>query len=262
MIDEQTFSRLKSWYDVYVSRFQSDEKSITTNIELKKQHTRNVCIEILDIANSLELNRQDFLLAEAVALLHDVGRFNQYVRYHTFDDTKSENHAMLGARILSQEGALRYLDRNSRELIIDVVSYHNCVKLPHDKDQRCILFLKLLRDADKIDIWRVVTEYYVRCSSESNSSIELGLPDTPEISSRITEELLAGRIARTKDMRTLNDFKLLQMGWVFDLNFPRAFEIAAERRYLDRIRDTLPDSDIVTRVFRKTKAYLHTGFPA
>jgi len=63
-------------------------------------------------------------------------------------------------------------------------------------------------------------------------------------------------------VKTLTDFKLLQMGWVFDLNFPRAFEIAAKRHYLDQIRDTLPDSDIVTQVFRKAKAHLHTRCPA
>lgn len=261
MIDERTLSHLKSWYEKYVSRFESDENTIKKNIELKKHHTRNVCSEILDITNSLELNRQDFFLAEAVALLHDVGRFDQYFRYHTFDDTKSENHAVLGADILSREGALADIDRDSRELILDVVFHHNCVKLPRDKDQRCIFFLKLLRDADKIDIWRVVTEYYEQHASMSNRSIELNLPDMPEISNQIVEELLAGRIARTENMRTLNDFKLLQMGWVFDLNFPRTYQIAAQRHYLDRIRDTLPDSDIVTRVYKKTTTHLHMGCP-
>jgi hypothetical protein len=261
MIDEPTLLRLKSWFEQYVKRFESHDANINTNIELKKLHTKNVCIAILDIAQSLNLNRQDFFCAEAVALLHDIGRFDQFVRHHTFDDAKSENHAILGARILSREGALADIDWQPRTLILDVVSYHNCVELPVDKDERCTFFLKLLRDADKIDIWRVVTEYYGRRASTPNSSIELNLPDTPEISIQIAEELLAGRIARTKDMKTLNDFKILQMGWVFDLNFPRTFEIAERRDYLGLLRDALPDSDIVEQVYKKARAHLHAGCP-
>jgi len=261
MIDELTLLRLKSWFKQYVQQFESDDADIKTNIELKKLHTRNVCLEILDIANSLELNRNDFYLAEAIALLHDVGRFDQYTRYRTFDDAKSENHAMLGGRILSWEGALGGIDRESRKLMLDVVCYHNCAELPLDKDERCIFFLKLLRDADKIDIWRVVTEYYRRSASKPNNSIELNLPDTPVVSEKIADDLLAGRIARTKDMRTLNDFKLLQMGWVFDLNFPRTFEIATQRQYLDRIRETLSDLDIITKIYKKANTHLKAGCP-
>lgn len=261
MIDELTLLRLKSWFEQYIQQFESDDASIQTNIELKKQHTRNVCVEILDIANSLELNRHDIYLAEAIALLHDAGRFEQYARYRTFDDAKSENHAMLGGRILSREGALADIDWEPRKLILDVVCYHNCAELPLDIGERCTFFLKLLRDADKVDIWRVVTEYYRRSASKPNSSIELNLPDTPAVSDKIVDDLLAGRIARTKDMRTLSDFKLLQMGWVFDLNFPRAFEIAAKRHFLDKIRNALPDSDIVTQVYTKVKAHLHAGCP-
>lgn len=261
MIDEPTLMKLKSWFEKYVLQYASNDQDIKKNIELKKQHTGNVCIEILDIANSINLNRQDIFLAETVALLHDVGRFSQYIRYQTFNDAKSENHAILGAEILSREGALENVDRESRKLILDVVSCHNCAELPFDNDERRNLFLKLLRDADKIDIWRVVTEYYEKQAPVPNNSIELNLSNNREISAQIVDELLAGRIARTKNMKTLNDFKLLQMGWVFDLNFPRAFVIAAGRRYLDRIKDTLPDSDIVTQVYKKTKAHLYMGCP-
>ena len=41
-------------------------------------------------------------IAEAVALLHDVGRFEQYKRYGTFNDRKSVNHAALGVEIMKK----------------------------------------------------------------------------------------------------------------------------------------------------------------
>jgi hypothetical protein len=42
-----------------------------------------------------------------------------------------------------------------------------------------------------------------------------------------------------EDIKTLNDLKLLQMGWAYDLNFPRSFRLLSERRYLETIRDSI-----------------------
>jgi hypothetical protein len=44
-------------------------------------------------------------------------------------------------------------------------------------------------------------------------------------------------------MRTLNDFKLLQLGWIYDLNFPVTVKIIKERQYLEAIRKSLPASE-------------------
>jgi hypothetical protein len=57
-------------------------------------------------------------------------------------------------------------------------------------------------------------------------------------------------------LRTLNDFKLLQMGWIFDVNFPRTFQLVRERAYLKIIRDTLLPSKRVMEVFSKVQSYL------
>ena len=43
------------------------------------------------------------------------------------------------------------------------------------------------------------------------------------------------------DLKTLNDFKLLQIGWIYDVNFGRTFQIVRERGYLERIRESIPD---------------------
>ena len=45
-----------------------------------------------------------------------------------------------------------------------------------------------------------------------------------------------------EDFKTLNDFKLLQISWVFDLNYTPFFKAAENRKYLDQIEATLPKS--------------------
>lgn len=97
----------------------------------------------------------------------------------------------------------------------------------------------MLRDADKLDIWRVVTDYYKAAAANRNPAIELDRPNLLRISDNICISLLQGKPADLEDVTTLNDLKLLQMGWVYDLNFPRSFRLLSERGYLETIRDAI-----------------------
>ena len=68
---------------------------------------------------------------------------------------------------------------------------------------------------------------------------------------------MKGKLVQMTDLRTLNDFKLLQLGWVYDLNFPRTFQIVKERRYLEKIRQALPQSSSrVEEIYARARAYL------
>ena len=77
MISQETVINLKSWFADYVKTFQSGDAEYQRNIDLKEEHTRRVCTEILDIGKSLALNKENLRLAEVIALFHDVGRFEQ-----------------------------------------------------------------------------------------------------------------------------------------------------------------------------------------
>jgi hypothetical protein len=188
-----------------------------------------------------------------------MGRFEQFRRYGTYRDGASENHALLGVNAIRSSGIIADISVEDRELIVSVVEHHNRATLPPQGDERFLLFLKLLRDADKIDIWRVVIEHY---QGFNNSEVfDIGLPDSPEISDAVVRRILQGEIARVEDMKTLNDLKLLQMSWVFDLNFPHTFEIVKQRRYLEKIRDALPDGFAVERVFAATRNHLKNNIP-
>lgn len=256
MINQETVSALRTWFSDYVQTFQTGDPEHDQNIDLKDEHTRRVCTEILDIGKSLRLNPEDLCLAEITALFHDVGRFEQYARYGTFSDHKSEDHAKLSVKILRKYDVLKGLNQSKRELILRVISYHNRIEIPEGETEECLFFTKLLRDADKVDIWRVVTDYYRQEDRPRNGTIELGLPDTPEISDEVCADLMAGRIVRMHSMKTLNDFKLLQMAWIYDVNFPRTFEIIHERGYMELIRDALPQSEKISEMYSRVRSYL------
>jgi hypothetical protein len=249
--------RLMVWFQEYIHQFSSDDPIVQKSMDLKAEHTRRVCEAIGDIGRSLGLSKEDLCLAEASGLLHDIGRFEQFRQYRTFADYRSENHAVLGAKVIQANRVLDGLEPAAADLIVRVVEYHNLAALPVGEEERCLFFLKLLRDADKVDIWRVVTEYYQSAGNNRNQTIELDLPDIDRISDPVHEALMSGRLARMGDLKTLHDFKLLQIGWIYDVNFPRTFQIVQEKRYLEKIREALPrECPRITEVYERARAHL------
>ncbi len=248
---------LTSWFEEYVNSFISGDPESDINVELKKHHTIRVRHAIIDVGKSIALNEDNMSIAEACAILHDIGRFEQYKNYGTFSDSISENHAALGVKIIREHNALRDFSAECREIIIRSVGCHNMPAIPSGFNPDSLEFLKLIRDADKIDILYVVTDYYMTSVSGTNKVLELHLPDTETISDEVFKPLASGRIAQVKNLRSLNDFKLYQMGWVYDLNYRRSLQIIKEKQYLERLREALPKrSDRADQIYHITCSYL------
>ncbi len=246
----------EEWFAEYLRPFEAGDEEIRRNTLLKKEHTSRVRTEILYLGRKLKLSPRALLLAETLALFHDLGRFEQYGRYRTFVDRDSEDHAALGVKILKEHRVLDRLDPAEQGLILKAVSYHNRAGLPEEENPECLFFTRLLRDADKIDIWRVVIDYYQRRSSGRDRAIELGLPDTPGVSPEVYGALLRREIVRADRLRNFNDFKLLQVGWVYGLNFAPTFKVVHRRGYLGILRQYLPRTKEIGRVLDMAEAYL------
>lgn len=229
------------WFTDYVRGFYTGIAEDDRNIELKEVHTRCVRENMKRLCTALDLDAENCRLADHIALFHDIGRFEQYRTYRTFSDRKSVNHALLGVRVLARYKVLAEIPYCSRRIVFRAIAFHNAAELPHSSTGIERTLMQLIRDADKLDIWRVVTTYYHRKDRTSNKTVELDLPDTAEWNPKILESLMTHRFARLTDLRTLNDFKLLQIGWVYDLNFGESFRMLQERRYIEAIAETLPD---------------------
>lgn len=252
----------KEWFAEYVAGYYTGDPVRDDPIKLKQEHTQRACKEIVMLGQALHLPAQDMLLAETMALFHDVGRFEQYATHGTFRDSSSENHAELGIRELAKHQVLSICTDEEQALIIKAIGYHNVRTLPEDpedpedKDKRCLFFARLLRDADKLDIWRVFIDHYERQDKERNSTIVLGLPDKPACSPKILKALREHRMVDLKDMTTRNDFKLLQISWVYDLNLRPTFQAVYERHYVERIAAHLPKTKEVQQAVATVQQYL------
>ena len=255
-LTKEMVRKFRKWFFDYVERFLTGSDDLRKNALLKQGHTNRVSREIVELGRELGLEDRELCLAEIAALFHDIGRFEQYAEYQTFVDVDSVDHALLGVEILQREKALIPLDDEARDMILRVVSYHNRASLPGGESKECLFFTRLLRDADKLDIWRVVLEYYHRSNPERNHVIEYGLPDLPEISDEVCDDLKKGRIVSIHHLKTLNDFKLLQLGWIYDINFIPTFRRVRERKYLERIREVLPPMERIDEIFAQVEQYM------
>jgi hypothetical protein len=226
------------------------------NIVLKESHTYSVAANILAISGALLRNRNKVMMAEAIGLLHDIGRFPQYAQYKTFRDSVSVNHGRLGAEVIRDENILGSLPGKEQEIIMDAVRFHNAPTVPGGLDSETIFFLRLVRDADKLDIWRVFAEYYDKDDAERESAAGLGLPDAPGYTNAVVACLAEKRLATLSALKTLNDFRIMQLTWVYDLNFPVSFRLAAEQGHIERIIATLPETDHLAGALSVLRQYM------
>jgi hypothetical protein len=255
-------THLKTWFNTFVQGFYRHDAEYDRAVRLKHDHTRRVCHNIRMLGMHLGLREMELRLAETAALMHDVGRFPQYARYGTFLDSVSANHAHLSLRTMAAQRVLAPLPRTEKRLIIRAVVFHNTARLPAGASGFGLVLMRLLRDADKLDIWKVVTDYYACRREAPNPVIELGLPDPPTISPAAVASLAAGQMINLATLRSLNDFKLLQISWVFDLNFRPSFQALHEREYIQKIAATLPPAEGLATALERVKAHVAAGCAA
>jgi len=248
---------LKDWFTCYVSRFYTNDSEYNRPIILKEEHTKRVCGNIIMIGDELGLSREDLITAEIIALFHDVGRFRQYEIYHTFVDALSEDHAKLGLRQIGIHKVLSGLPKNRKILISKAIAYHNAAFLPEYEDEKTLLFMKLIRDADKLDIWKVFLDYYME--NRYSDAIALWLPDNPSFSEKIIDSIRMRKFAKLKDLKTLNDFKLLQVSWVFDINFIPSFRTIKNNNFIGMLEKTLPNVKEITGALKIARDHVDSN---
>ena len=224
----------------YIKGFKDacKDKNVLLNIELKEVHSLNVAENCLKIAKSENLNQEKTLIAYLCGLFHDVGRFEQFTKYHTFKGDESLYHGELGVEVIKKEQFFKDLPKEIQDIICTAVYNHGLREIQADVKNDELYFSKLVRDADKIDIYRIVCKYY-NTSGPRNIALEYGLDDKAEISTKPLNDFINKNLISKEDLESVNDFKLMQISWIYDLNFNFSKQIIKEKAYIDTILDTI-----------------------
>lgn len=251
MTNEQLHT-IKNWLKTYSAPFLGDD-STRFAVRLKIDHIERVVEEARYLATELQLNESDTNIALASAWLHDAGRFLQIKKYHTMSDPQSENHAHLSITAINEEQVLVNLPENEKTLLETAVRVHNqkTLGIGNGFDERTLFFCKLLRDADKLDIWKVILDTDLNGTEEERDTIFHSLDRSDRISEPVLDCIRNGQIVDLRDLRTRHDFRLMVMAWIFDLNFEASVKRVHERGYLNEMRALLPESTELAPILDK-----------
>lgn len=209
-------------------------------MRLKERHTRAVLGHARRIAGEERFAPPLARACLLAALYHDVARFAQYLRYGTFRDRDSRNHGLWGVSILKREGRLEGEDRTVRRLALVAVALHNRYALPASLSPDMARVAWTVRDADKLDILRVMDEH-LSGPRPYCPTVVLGLPDAADkVSAKVLDDALNGRVAAYADLRSVNDFRVLLGTWLDDMHFASSRRLFAASSHALRLLEGLP----------------------
>jgi HD superfamily phosphohydrolase YqeK len=179
-------------------------------IDLKYHHSFRVADISSRIAISLNLAKEEIDIAKLTGLLHDIGRFEQETEFHSFKDAKTKDHGYRGSFILFNKGYIKkYIKEDKYDDLIEKAIYsHNKLNIPDEYNEREVLFSKIIRDADKIDILYI----------NSNIDIKSDVGDD-DITSEVIESLKKHELIDIQYIHTKLDDILLMVDFVYDIYF-------------------------------------------
>lgn len=259
----------------YVRNYDpSDEK-----IKLKIEHTYRVAGLCQRIAESLGLSEPDVDIAWLLGMLHDIGRFEQIRRFGTFNDAQSVDHAEFGADLLFKEGLIRKfaegyyveceLARSGNEeaeqiiknnehhkkdtgLLELAIRQHNKYRVKEDLTERQRMFCDVLRDADKVDIFKVNADIPMEIIYDvTTEELKNGVITKEVLESFYKKETVLKSVRRSAVDHIVGHISLL-----FELVYKESYRQAREQGYVYKLLDFKSDVPEVNAEFDDMRKYV------
>ena len=208
-----------NYFDEYVFNYDMSDP----DINYKYHHSYRVMNVMELLATKLNMSKKDIYLAKVIGLLHDIGRFEQDKLYNSFKDGKFD-HGNYGLTVLKETNFLNKIniDKSDYEVVYKAIDNHNQFKINDGLTERELLFAKLIRDADKLDILYALGNQNIK---------EVLKQDDEEISQKISKDFFKNNQGNVKDIKSKNDGLIINFGYIYDINFKETYQIIYENKY-------------------------------
>ena len=228
------FQKTEKAFKEYLKNYNVEDGSIA----LKVKHTYEVVRKSEYIATGLNLDKENIELAKTIAILHDIGRFEQIKIYKEFNDKKIE-HAEFGIKVLFEDNLIRKFveDKKYDEIISKAIYNHNKFKIEDNLSDVELLHCKIVRDADKLDNFRVKQEdkmenIFPKIYNEKTINYE-------NISTKVYEDFMRHKCIKLDDRKTIVDYWVCVIAFIFDLNFDISLQYVKEKNYINTLIDRI-----------------------
>ena len=210
-------------------------------VNLKFDHSYAVMDLMGELAFRLHLNDEQIKIARLIGLLHDIGRFEQ--TKNTDKEKIVVDHAEYGADYLFTFNHIRdFIDDNKYDAIIEkAIRYHNKYEIPSNLTQEEKLFCKMIRDMDKVDIYKQVA-----------TKLENKF-DAKEVTPEVLEEFKNEKTTHLKKLKTPSDNTIKYLAFIFDINYNESFDILVETDNFDLFLSMVEVSEDSENLWKKVK---------
>ena len=232
-------------FEQYVKQFDFTNKLIS----LKYHHTYRMVEDAIILAKRIGLSQEDTELLEKCALLHDIGRFYQVEVINSFWD-KELDHASYGVKYLFEDGKIKLYeqDKTKQEIIKEAVYYHNKhVRQIPKLESGVALFVSLVRDLDKIDIFKVYSEEIPMTFNQNELDLDY-LKQFDDKKSIYTSK---------EKKKTKSDSFLVACSFIYDINYKESYRLLKEKGYLDTFFDKVVVDDASVSLFEQIKKAIY-----
>ncbi len=258
MITEIMLKDCRIEFDGYFQSLTIDSPENQHKLEDIRAHSLRVVSNSLLLANVVLQTEEEKGLATIIALFHDIGKASLITK-NADALVIQRDHATVSTKIIQQMEFFQTLAADIQLVILRSVENHNKLKLPKLDNEQQTLFARLLRDADKLDIYDSSYRFFKE-KYGIQPIITVDLNRSAEVSEKIIKSVLAGKTAAVEDIKSMNDYKLLLLSMAFDLNFKYTFRIMSEKQYIQKIYETLPKRDQIIDVYRSIKLFVENKF--
>jgi len=246
----------KKWFADYVRQFRLKDGSLHPMHAVKVPHSASVSTNCRVIATELGWTVSDIASAQAMGLLHDAGRFPQFRDYGTFSDARSTDHGKLGCDVVQASELVANYSKDDMDDILDGIRHHNKTKLASCASPRGLAFLKLIRDADKLDIIKIMGEIIHSGDFTLYPELLLGVDPNGPPSQALISEIANSRTGSYANVHSLVDFHLIRLSWMFDLNYQPSLKLVVSRGLMAGILRDIPDTPEARKLAEETEKYL------
>ncbi len=233
----------KKEFKKYVANYDIENPRIA----VKVSHIERVAEYSKRIAKSLNLSEEEIKLAELIGIFHDLGRFEQVRIANTFNDKESGiNHGEYSIKVLFEDNLIRnFIKEDIYDDIIKIsILNHNKSKIDEGLTEKELLFSKIVRDADKLDIINniVITEKFKTVFWFDDFNI-------PKISEYAMKTIENRTLLNYKYVKNNADQIVVFYAYIFDLYFDISLKIIEEEKSLEKY------TSIIKKEFSSTKVH-------
>ena len=232
MNDKINLDKAREEFKRYVSEYNLEENMIS----LKYAHSFRVAELSRDLGTYVRDNIDSSVnveLAELIGLLHDIGRFEQFKRYGTCDDRNTLDHALLGVQILKENDYIYKFCpiEHLQDTMLIAIYYHNKFSLPDGYEGPNMVQSRIIRDSDKLDILQYTREIPFNTISGKDEIRNQYISDV------VFNQIMRGTQIMSTDLSNDMDEWIKMISFVYDLYYPRSFEILKTEGYIDTLLD-------------------------